>query len=603
VKFALLALVIVAGPVRADAVVAADGSGQFRTVQAAVDAAPSHARTRLVIHVRPGIYKERVVVPPDKTFLTLRGDDPRTTVITYDLHAGLPGPKGRVLITFDTPTVFIQADDFTAENLTFENSAGPQGQALALTIMSDRGVFRNCRFLGYQDTLLAQAGRQYFDHCYIEGAVDFIFGGSAAYFDHCEIYVKANGYITAANTPKDQAYGYVFSNAKITGAPGVKTYLGRPWRPYAATVFLNAEMSTNVRPEGWNNWNDPAKEKTARYAEYRSSSVDARLPWAHRLTDAEATAYTLENVLGGLDGWDPKTGTVRSRIQVEREPAAKPAPLGKSSALIATTAGNELAYSTDGYKWNRIARRLPTPSVGQKQMKNPSVLNGPDGVFHLVWATGLKGDKGFGYAASRDLVHWSDQRYIEIMAKENALDLASPHLFYDQTERRFVVTWASTIAQNAIQAFQEEVENNPRIWYATTRDFQTFSDPQVLFDPNYSVKDAMLLKNGARFALVHNDNARPMQSLRVAFSDGLLGPWGPRSDAFTARFTDSPAAVKLGEEWWIYDANTQTGAAGLVKTRGFQEFTDASGHVQAPLNMRLISIVEAGRALLQGLLK
>jgi hypothetical protein len=224
-------------------------------------------------------------------------------------------------------------------------------------------------------------------------------------------------------------------------------------------------------------------------------------------------------------------------------------------------------------------------------------------VFHLVWATGLKGDKGFGYAASRDLVHWSDQRYIEIMAKENALDLASPHLFYDQTERRFVVTWASTIAQNAIQAFQEEVENNPRIWYATTRDFQTFSDPQVLFDPNYSVKDAMLLKNGARFALVHNDNARPMQSLRVAFSDGLLGPWGPRSDAFTARFTDSPAAVKLGEEWWIYDANTQTGAAGLVKTRGFQEFTDASGHVQAPLNMRLISIVEAGRALLQGLLK
>jgi hypothetical protein len=166
-----------------------------------------------------------------------------------------------------------------------------------------------------------------------------------------------------------------------------------------------------------------------------------------------------------------------------------------------------------------------------------------------------------------------------------------------------VATWASTIAQNAIQAFQEEVENNPRIWYATTRDFRTFSDPQVLFDPNYSVKDAMLLQDGARFALVHNDNTRPMQSLRVAFSDGLLGPWGPRSDAFTARFTESPAAVRLGEEWWIYNANSQTGAAGLVKTRGFQEFTDASGRVQAPKGLRLISVMEVARALLDGLLK
>ena len=182
--FSLIYAVVLCAGARGQAreiTVAADGSGQFTSVQKAVDSAPSHSRERSVIHIKPGIYRERVTVPPDKTFLTLHGDDAMTTVITFDMHP-MPNPNGgRALITFDTPTVFIQANDFTAENITFENSAGRQGQALALTIMSDRGVFRYCRFLGFQDTLLAQAGRQYFDHCYIQGATDFIFGGSAAY--------------------------------------------------------------------------------------------------------------------------------------------------------------------------------------------------------------------------------------------------------------------------------------------------------------------------------------------------------------------------------------------------------------------------------------
>ena len=229
-------------------------NAQFRTVQAAVDAATPHS----VIHIQPGVYKERVVVPDAKPFLTFRGDDPTTTIITNNSHAGLPGPKGPIN-TFATQTVFIQANDFTAENLTFENSAGNQGQAVALTIMGDRGIFRNCRFLGYQDTLLPQAGRQYFDRCYIAGAVDFIFGGSAAWFDHCTIHVTAKGYITAANTTRDQRYGYVFDHAKIDGEPNVKTLLGRPWRPWSATVFLNTEMSDAILPAGWNNWNDPAR--------------------------------------------------------------------------------------------------------------------------------------------------------------------------------------------------------------------------------------------------------------------------------------------------------------------------------------------------------
>ncbi len=192
----------------------------------------------------------------------------------------MPDCPGRKVpsITFATPTVFIQANDFTAENLTFANSAGAVGQAVALTIMGDRGIFRNCRFLGYQDTLLPQAGRQYFDRCYIEGATDFIFGGSAAYFDHCTIHATGNGYLTAANTPKDQRYGYVFDHCKIDGAENVTTYLGRPWRPYAATVFLNSEISNVVRPQGWNNWNDPAREKDRPLCR-GYPAPEGRVPW------------------------------------------------------------------------------------------------------------------------------------------------------------------------------------------------------------------------------------------------------------------------------------------------------------------------------------
>jgi len=576
--------------------VAADGSGQFSSVQQAVDRAPSHSHQRFVIHIKPGIYKERITVPADKTFLTLRGDDAKTTVITFDMHP-MPNPNGgRALITFDTPTVFIQANDFTAENITFENSAGRQGQALALTIMSDRGVFRYCRFLGFQDTLLAQAGRQYFDHCYIQGATDFIFGGSAAYFDHCEIHVTANGYITAANTTKDQQYGYVFSHSKITGEPNALTYLGRPWRAYAAAVFLNTEMSTNVRPVGWNNWNDPAKEKTARYAEYASTGpggeVGSRVAWAHQLTEAEAKTYSIENVLGGAEGWDPRTGAVRSEVKVVKEGAQKPAALARGSVLLAITQGENprFAYSADGYKWT-LAK--PAPHGG-------SLLRAPDGTFYAVWSSGASGDKSFSYASSKDLLHWSAPQKVEIMAKQNALDVVDPHLYWDAAASQFIVTWASTMAANSIQAFQEEVDNNPRIFYATTRDFQTFSDPALLFDPNYSVKDAVLLKDGNKFALLHNDNTFPMQSLRVAFGPNPLGPWGPSRDAFTDKFVQEPAAIRLGEEWWIYTADTKTGAAGILKTRDFWTFTEASA-VSLPVG--IATVLEIPRSVLYRLLK
>ena len=237
------------------------------------------------------------------------GEDAATTVISFNLHANMVGPDGRPIGTFRTPTVTVDADDFEAERLTFENAAGPVGQALALRLDSDRAIFRECRFLGWQDTLFLNRGRVYFDRCYIAGHVDFIFGAAAAYFEDCQIHVLRDGYITAASTQTDQPYGFVFRRARITGEAGVKTYLGRPWRDFSATVFLDSEMSAVVRPEGWQNWNLPAREKTARYGEFGSRGDGAvpaaRVPWARHVSAAEARALTPQAVLGGADGWNP----------------------------------------------------------------------------------------------------------------------------------------------------------------------------------------------------------------------------------------------------------------------------------------------------------
>ncbi len=296
-----------------DCIVAADGSGQFETVQAAVDSAPSSGTNRFVIFIKPGIYKECIKVPPEKHFLSFIGKDAKSTVLTFDLRANMEGENGRPIGTFRTPSTTIEANDFRAENITFENSAGPGSQALAITIIGDRAAFRNCRFLGWQDTILSQNGRHYFENCYIAGHCDFIFGGATAFFEGCHIHCLKDGYITAASTPQQQPFGYVFSNCKITGeTPEVKTYLGRPWRAYANVIFMNTYMTEVVRPVGWNNWRQPEREKTSQYVEFNSTGPGAnpqeRVPWARQLMKKEADEITLEKVLGGLDGWNPKTG-------------------------------------------------------------------------------------------------------------------------------------------------------------------------------------------------------------------------------------------------------------------------------------------------------
>lgn len=290
--------------------VAADGSGQFKSVQEAIMSVPSGAAANpVIIHIKPGTCHELIYVQREKSWFHLIGDDVTNTVITFGLYASMTNVDGKPLGTFKTPTTTIDADNFTAENITFENSAGPVGQALAIRVDGDRAAFRNCRFLGWQDTILLNRGRQYFDHCYIAGHVDFIFGAATAWFENCQIHCLRSGYITAASTPQDQPYGFVFSHCQFTGEPSVKTFLGRPWRLYASVIYLDCDMSEVIRPEGWFDWKKPEAHTTARYAEFNNTgpgaNLSARVPWSKQLTTNEAKTITIEHVLGGADQWIP----------------------------------------------------------------------------------------------------------------------------------------------------------------------------------------------------------------------------------------------------------------------------------------------------------
>ncbi|RPD47227.1 pectin esterase [Hymenobacter sediminis] len=305
----MLALAATARP--QELVVAQDGSGQFRTVQAAIDAAPTQSKQEVVIRIRKGVYKEKLVVPATKTHLTLLGDDRSQTILTFDDHSG----KGTIN-TYTSYSVLVQGADFRAENLTFQNTAGrTAGQAVALHVEADRCIFRNCRILGDQDTLFLATGhtRQYFYQCFIEGTTDFIFGSSTAVFDQCTIRSKKNSHITAAATPQDQAYGFVFRKCQLTADTALATNvsLGRPWQPYAQVAYLHTYMGPHIRPAGWDNWKKPESEKTARYIEYRSTGPGAapattRVAWSRQLSAREARAYTLKRIFAGPEPWKPR---------------------------------------------------------------------------------------------------------------------------------------------------------------------------------------------------------------------------------------------------------------------------------------------------------
>lgn len=286
-------------------VVSTDGTGDFRTVQEAINAVPDFRKNETRIFIKNGIYKEKLVLAGSKTNVVFIGEDRDKTILTYDDFAQKKNRFGEEVGTTGSTSFFVFGDGFRAENITFENSSGPVGQAVAVRIDGDQVVFINCCFSGFQDTLYphGEKSRQYYRDCLIEGTVDFIFGWSTAVFDRCTIVCKDHGYITAPSTNEGNAFGFVFLDCKITGtAPEGTFYLGRPWRPFGRSAFLRCELGGMIKPEGWHNWGKVDNEKTAFFAEYKNTgagaSVEKRVRWSHQLSDVEAAAFTPENILG-----------------------------------------------------------------------------------------------------------------------------------------------------------------------------------------------------------------------------------------------------------------------------------------------------------------
>ncbi|GAB6012981.1 pectinesterase family protein [Viscerimonas tarda] len=291
-----------------DIVVDRNGRGHFRNIQQAIDSVRAfNPAGTVTIFIHAGIYKEKLELPTHVCNVKLIGEDVEKTIITYDDHANI-----NKMGTFRSHTFIIRGNDITLENLTVENSSLPLGQAVALHVEGDRVIFRNCRFLGHQDTIYAgrEGMRQYFENCHIEGTTDFIFGPSTCWFEGCEILCKKNSYITAANTPEKIEFGYILNRCKIVLDKGTtEVYLGRPWRAYAMTLFMNCELPEGIRLKGWDNWRNPENEKTARYMEYNNTGKGAntseRANWIKILRPEEAKKYTIENVLKGCDNWNP----------------------------------------------------------------------------------------------------------------------------------------------------------------------------------------------------------------------------------------------------------------------------------------------------------
>ncbi len=311
--FALCLMTVLGGALNAktvkhaDFVVSQDGTGHFRTLTEAVAALPDYYKDgEIRVLIRKGIYREKVHIPRSKQFIRFIGEDADSTIISWDDFAQRNNLMGKPMGTSATATLFIDGDNLVFENLTIENTAGEVGQAVAVLTTGTGIVFERCRLQGNQDTLYTMQGGTVlrFTECYIEGTTDFIFGASTALFERCTIHSKRDSYITAASTPEGAAYGYVFIRCLLTADAGVtKVYLGRPWRPFARTVFIGCELGAHIRPEGWHNWSKPDAERTTFYAEYNNSGPGAltagRAVWSHQLTEAQAASYTPADIIMG----------------------------------------------------------------------------------------------------------------------------------------------------------------------------------------------------------------------------------------------------------------------------------------------------------------
>ncbi|MDP4261713.1 MAG: pectinesterase family protein [Bacteroidota bacterium] len=287
--------------------VAKDGSGDYKFIQDAIDAMRAFPLAPITLYIKNGVYNEKIELPSWNTDVTFIGETVEKTIITFNDYSG----RGHTN-TFTSATAKISGNRFVAENITFVNSAGPVGQALALYVDADKAVFKNCRFLGNQDTIYAtgESSRQFFLNCYIEGTTDFIFGPATAVFQSCTIRCKTNSFITAANTPEGKNFGFVFLDCRIMADSSVsKVYLGRPWRAWSRTAFIRCDLPKQIAAAGWDNWNNPANEKTAYYTEYKNTgegaNTSSRVSWSKQLTDKEAKEYTVENIFAAANPAGP----------------------------------------------------------------------------------------------------------------------------------------------------------------------------------------------------------------------------------------------------------------------------------------------------------
>lgn len=286
--------------------VAKDGSGDYKTVQEAFNAIPYNNKKPITIIIKNGIYKEKLLLDSTKNFVTLIGEDKYNTILTYNDHTGKLSPKGDTINTRTSFSFKILADNFTASNITFQNDAGfAAGQAVAVESDGDKAIFNNCRFIGNQDVLFTnnEKSRQYYKQCYIEGTTDFIFGSATVWFEQCHIHSKKNSHITAASTPKEKKWGYVFNDCILTGDTSLHNVsLGRPWRAYASVLYMRCFIGEHIKPEGWSNWNNTENYKTTRYAEYKNYGPSAdplkRVNWARQLTDEEARSLNIQTFFG-----------------------------------------------------------------------------------------------------------------------------------------------------------------------------------------------------------------------------------------------------------------------------------------------------------------
>lgn len=294
-------------------VVSKGNDGDFKTIAEAIEAIPDYCELETLVFIKRGKYKEKLVIPESKKNVIFQGEAPDSTIIFFDDNVLTVKENGGKMSTSETASLFVHGDDILFENITIANSSGPVGQAVAVYVSGDRITFLNCRIKGFQDTLytFGKASKQLYRNCYIEGCVDFIFGSSTAFFENCEIHCLRGGYITAASTPKERKYGYVFKDCRITAEEDVvpKVYLGRPWRPYAKTVYIGCTMGNFIKPCGWHNWNSAEKEKTAFYGEYNSRdqngnpiNMSSRVSWLRKVNPFD---FTIDKVLEDFNkpGW------------------------------------------------------------------------------------------------------------------------------------------------------------------------------------------------------------------------------------------------------------------------------------------------------------